>query len=388
MRVTLVTETYLPQVNGVSRTLGQLVRVLRAAGDEVQLVTPEYAGERVEAPSVSVPSCHPPFYPELYLPMPPFGRVLSAIREFGPDVVHVATEATLGLAVLRAARGRGWRVVSSFHTNFDQYGEHYRIAPLAGLIWRYLRWFHNRTMETYVPSRTTIASLEARGFERLRLWPRGVDAGMFRPDRPGRRRVREALGIGDDVVVIGHVSRIAAEKNVGFLGEALGEVGAARPDRVRLLIVGDGPARPELEERLGAGAHFVGYRSGEDLADHYAACDLFAFASRTETFGNVVLEAMASGLPVVAVASGGPAETVRDGACGLLVGPDESARGMVERLLRLVDDDTLRRRMGSEAREHAEEQSWDAIMLALRERYRVVAGTAISGGTGGNRRRG
>ncbi|GIW86824.1 MAG: glycosyl transferase [Isosphaeraceae bacterium] len=378
MRITLVTETYLPQVNGVSRTLEQLVRVLRAAGDQVQLVAPEYPGVRVEPPDVAVPCCHPPFYPELYLPLPPLGRVLSAIREFGPDVVHIATEATLGLAVLRGGLRRGWTLVSSFHTNFDQYGEHYRVGPLAGLIWRYLRWFHNRTRETYVPSRISMASLEARGFERLKLWPRGVDAVLFRPDRPGRSRVREALGIADDVVVIGHVSRIAAEKNVAFLGEALRHVALERPNRVRLLIVGDGPARPELENRLGSAAAFVGYRSGEDLADHYAACDLFAFASRTETFGNVVLEAMAAGLPVVAVAAGGPAETVRDGETGLLVGSEEPPSGMAERLLRLVDDAELRSRMARAARSYAEQQSWDAIMLNLRERYRVVAGGAES----------
>ncbi len=378
MRVTLVTETYAPQVNGVSRTLGQLVRVLREAGDQVQLVTPEYRGTRAVPPSIAVPSCHPPFYPELYLPVPPFARVLSRIEEFGPEIVHIATEATLGLAVLRGARRRGWAVVSSFHTNFDQYSRHYQIGWLEGTIWRYLRWFHNSTRETYVPSRVTIEGLRGRGFENLALWPRGVDTSVFRPDRPGRQRVRASLGFGDDDVVVGHVSRIAAEKNVGYLGQALALLAKERPERVRLLIVGDGPARGELEATLGPAARFVGYREGEDLADHFAACDLFAFASLTETFGNVILEAMASRLPVVAVRAGGPGETIRDGRTGLLVEPDEEARGMAERLVRLVDDEPLRRLMAQEAREYAETQSWESIMLGLRGRYQRI----LSGRTG------
>src|SRR5262249_23033220 len=155
---------------------------------------------------------------------------------------------------------------------------HYRVGWARGTIWRYLRWFHNRTRETYVPSRTTIADLETRRFERLVLWPRGGDSALFRPDRPRRRRVREAPGFGPDDLVIGYVSRIAVEKNVRYLAKALEIVAAERPS-ARFLFVGDGPARPELEASMGSRARFVGYRSGDDLADHYAAADLFAFTS-------------------------------------------------------------------------------------------------------------
>ncbi len=149
-----------------------------------------------------------------------------------------------------------------------------------------------------------------------------MDGQLFHPDRPGRHQVREALGIRPDQVVIGHVSRIAAEKNVAYLADALELVEKARPD-VRLLIVGDGPARASLQARLGPSASLVGYRTGEDLADHYAACDLFAFASLTETFGNVVLEAMSSGLPVVAVRAGGPGDIIRPNQTGRLVEPTD-----------------------------------------------------------------
>src|SRR5581483_11894349 len=148
MRVTLVTETYLPQVNGVSRTLGQLVRHLLARDDSVQLIHPDY-GERLEVEGAHVVrSMQLPFYKELYLPLPPFRAIHRAIDAFEPDLVHIATEATLGLSVLRQVRRRKIPIVSSFHTNFDQYSRHYRVGWAKGTIWRYLRWFHNRTLET------------------------------------------------------------------------------------------------------------------------------------------------------------------------------------------------------------------------------------------------
>ena len=375
MRVSLVTETYLPQVNGVSRTLSQLVSHLAEMGDTVQLIHPDYhapvENEAAGVRTYRVPSMVLPFYKELHLPIPPFGRVQRALDAFRPDLIHIATEATLGLSLLRHAFRRSYPVVSSFHTNFDQYSDHYRVGWAKGTLWRYLRWFHNRTIETYVPSRTTIADLEARGFERLVLWPRGVDGDLFRPDRPGRESVRRALGFRPEDVVIGYVGRIAVEKNVGYLAEALARVGAAR-ENVRFLFVGDGPSRGEVERRMGPKARFVGYRSGADLADHYAAADLFAFSSLTETFGNVILEAMASGLPVVALGAGGVADTVQPGLTGLLIDPEAPAQQFADALLALVDNPDRRRRTAEAAREYALSQTWSAIMEALRQRYLAI----------------
>jgi glycosyltransferase involved in cell wall biosynthesis len=371
MRISLVTETYFPQVNGVSRTLGELVRHLTEHGDQVQLIHPNY-GEPVDQPDTHlVRSVNVPFYKELYLPLPPFGSVRRAIDKFRPDLVHIATEATLGLSVLRHLLRRKTVTVSSFHTNFDQYTSHYRIGWAKGTIWRYLRWFHNRTKETYVPSITTIKGLEALGFERLVLWPRGVDGTLFRPDRPGRQQVRQALGWGPDDLVISYVSRIAPEKNVSYLADALAIVATRRPD-VRILFVGDGPTRSDLERRIGSIARFAGYRKGEDLADHYAAGDLFAFSSLTETFGNVVLEAMASGMPVVALRAGGVGNTVQPGTTGLLVEPTEPPARFAEAILSLVAEPTRRRAMAEAARAYALSQSWDAIMGELRHRYQLA----------------
>ena len=377
MRLTLVTETYAPQVNGVSRTLGQLVRHLEAAGDEVQVIHPDYGQPRRRDHDLLVTTRALPFYQEVGVPLPPFGRVHRAIDAFRPDLIHIATEATLGLSALRHATRRGLPTVSSFHTNFDMYGVHYGLGWATNGIWRYLRWFHNRTLETYVPSRPTIADLERRGFERLVLWPRGVDATSFRPDRPGRDRVREALGFGPDDVVIAHVSRLAVEKNVDYLADALDEVRRARSN-VRFLFVGDGPARGDLERRMGPEARFVGYRTGDDLADHYAAADLFAFASRTETFGNVVLEALASGLPAVALREGGVADIIRPGETGILLDPDAPPARMAHALIGLTDDALLRRSLAEAARSYALDQTWDAIMGQLREHYLTIADPALT----------
>ena len=375
MRVTIVTETYFPQVNGVSRTLGQLVRHLTERGDTVQLVHPDYGVMAEGDHVVLVRSISLPFYKELHLPLPPFGGAFRAIDAFRPDVVHIATEATLGLSVRWHAARRKIPTVSSFHTNFDQYADHYHVGWSKAMIWRYLRWFHNRTIETYVPSRATISDLERRGFERLVLWPRGVDATTFRPDRPGRETVREALGFAPDEIVVGYVSRIAAEKNIGYLVDALSTVAQTRP-RARFLFVGDGPARDEMERRMGPHARFAGYCSGDNLADHYAAADLFAFSSLTETFGNVILEAMASGLPVVALRAGGVGDTVRPGETGVLLEPTAAASEFAAAVITLIDDNELRRRTAENARAFAQSQSWDEIMEGLRERYQKAIESA------------
>jgi len=376
MRVTVVTETYFPQVNGVSRTLGELVRHLRDRGDRVQLIHPDY-GEAVDGEqSRTVRSVVLPFYKELFLPLPPFGAVCAAIESFRPDILHIATEATLGLGILRFARKRRLAVVSSFHTNFDQYSNHYRVGWARGAIWRYLRWFHNRTRETYVPSQATIGELAGLGFERLVLWKRGVDSNLFRPDRPGRLEIRQAHGFAPEDVVITYVSRIAPEKNVDYLADALATLATRRPE-VRVMMVGDGPSRAALEQRIGPFTRFVGYRRGEDLADHYAASDIFAFSSLTETFGNVVLEAMASGLPVVALRAGGVGETVQSGTTGILIEPTAPPAHMAEALLRLIERSEERAKMAEAARAYAVAQSWDAIMGGLRHRYQCVIADGI-----------
>ena len=263
MRLTLVTETFAPQVNGVSRTLGQLVDHLERSGDSVQVVHPDYGRPLRPAPTtIRSGSWVLPFYREVSVPLPPFGRVHRAIEAFRPDLIHVATEITLGLSALRHGHRRvGSRsspastpTSTSIATTTDWAGPRGRPGDTSG----------GSTTGPWKPTSrrgSRSPTSEAEGFERLVLWPRGVDGTLFRPDRSGRAKVRQSLGFGPDDVVIGHVSRLAAEKNVMHLAEALRAVGRARPE-VKFLFVGDGPARPELEAQMGPNARFVGYQSG------------------------------------------------------------------------------------------------------------------------------
>ncbi len=335
MRVTLVTETYFPQVNGVSRTLGQLVRVLTESGDAVQLIHPHYGDAPTAANVHTVRSFVMPFYKELYLPRPPFTRIHRAIDNFEPDILHIATEATLGLSVHRHARRRGLAVVSSFHTNFDQYSGHYRVgwaqrrfgATCAGFITARTRPTSRRQRPRAISKRAAFAVSSCGSAESTARYSArdGPVAARASRARVVARRPCDFLREPD-----------RAEKNVDYLAAALALVAAERP-HVRVLLVGDGPSRRALEERIGSFARFAGYRQGEDLADHYAASDIFVFASLTETFGNVVLEAMASGLPVVALRAGGVGETVQPEATGILIDPAEPPASMASALIRLID---------------------------------------------------
>lgn len=386
MKISLVTETFPPQINGASRTLGRLADYLVSQGHEVLVVHPRYSANDGSAMGQNVPHGYRqvempawplPFYREVILPRTPMGRYKKALDAFKPDLVHIATEAGLGLSALRFCRKRGWPVVSSFHTNFDAYARHYRMTWLVPAVTRYLRWFHNRTAATFVPSQTIINRLENLGFERLKLWPRGVETGHFRPDRPGARAVRSQYGIPENAVVVGHCGRLAPEKNTGYLVNVFSEL-LERLPQVQLLIVGDGPSRKAFEARMrqcsnaSGRVHFTGYLTGEPLADAYAAMDLFAFSSRTETFGNVLLEAMASGLPVVALAEGGPADVVQDGTTGRLLPPEAAPAEMAAVLSDWAENGSKRNLLASQARAYAETQAWDRIMRRLEADYQAV----------------
>ncbi len=387
MKIALVTETFPPQINGVSRTLEQLARQAIRRGDEMMVVHPNYvSGERstVGAGSgryqdLELPSVPLPFYPEVILPRPPFVRMRRALDAFRPDIVHIATEALLGHAALRHCLRRKWPVVSSFHTNFDTYAAHYRLGWTVPTVTRYLRWFHNRTEATYVPSRSMILKLAEKGFERLVLWSRGVDTANFRPRLHERHAGRERLEIPATAFVVGHCGRLAPEKNVDYLAEALERL-LIRVIHAHVVIVGDGPSRAAIEHRLKSlpglarRVHFTGYLTGPRLAEAYGLMDVFAFASRSETFGNVLLEAMATGLPVVALADGGPADVVADGVTGRLLPPEASAPAMADILAEWSHLPATVRTMGERARAYAQSQSWEAIMEGLFLDYcRVIA---------------
>jgi glycosyltransferase involved in cell wall biosynthesis len=374
MRISLVTETYFPQINGVSRTLDRLVNSLREQGDEIQLLIPRYRDQGEPLPDdltvVGFPAVALPFYREILLPVVTPGTIRRQLQSFTPDLVHIATEGPLGWAALRAARKLGLPTVSSFHTLFPAYLGSYGLGCLAPLAWRYLRWLHNATAATFCPTPSISELLEYRGFRNLQIWGRGVDSSRF---HPAKRDVelRRQLGFGDDETVFLYAGRLAAEKNLPMLTEAIERID--RPD-VRLLLIGDGPLRKQLENRRDPRLVFTGYRRGEELARLYAVADVMVFPSLTDTFGNVMLEAMASGLPVLGFQVPGPRDVIRDGVTGELVGEVSASAlaGTMQQWLKGAIDLAY---FSIRARREAESKSWSAINATVRNTYLQLCGT-------------
>ncbi|TBW11820.1 glycosyltransferase family 1 protein [Azotobacter chroococcum subsp. isscasi] len=363
LHIALISETFPPEVNGVANTLGRLCAGLRARGHRVQVVRPRQSADRGRHSDEGLLLTRGwplPGYPGLQWGQSATSKLLHRWKRKRPDVIYIATEGPLGLSALRCARRLDIPVVSGFHTNFQQYSGHYGFGLLSRLLTRYLRWFHNHSQLTLVPSASQRMELTRRGFERLELLARGVDSRLFHPARRSAS-LRAAWGAGDDELVVLHVGRLAPEKNLGLLGSSFRNLQAAHPQRrLRLVVVGDGPLRASLEQQWPE-AHFCGMRLGEELATHYASGDLFLFPSLSETFGNVVLEALASGLGVVAYDQAAAAQHIRHGHNGALAEPGDE-QGFNEAASWLLEDEENLRRVRLNARQHASHQGWEAIV--------------------------
>lgn len=363
MNIALVSETFPPEINGVAMTLSHLVEGLARRGHRMTVVRPRQGA--TDAPRADglyaellCPGVPIPGYTMLRLGLPVRGRLLRAWRQDRPDLVHIATEGPLGYAALLAAGKLGIPVTSTFHTNFHSYSRHYGFAFLTRPALAYLRHFHNRTRLTLSPTVELNEELTRDGFRDMRLLSRGVNTLVFNPDHRDRR-LREAWGAAPDDLVVIHVSRLAAEKNYPLLIKAWEAIRARQP-RARFVITSDGPLRKKLS-RAYPWIHFTGFLERNDLGRHYASADLFLYPSLTETFGNVVTESMASGLPVVAFNYAAAARFIRHGENGWHV-PLGDADAFVRSSVRVADELALRRRLGAAARLTAEDISWERVI--------------------------
>lgn len=366
MRIALICETFLPDVNGVTTTLCRLLEHLRREGHEALMFAPQGAPEEYAGtPVVPLGGMPLPLYPEVKL-TPPQPGLTARLRAFKPHLVHLAGPAVMGAAVPFIARNLRLPVVASYHTDFGAYSRHYGLGFLQSTVNGWLRWIHNRCLLNLCPSTYTLRSLRSFGFRRLRIWGRGVDTERFHP-RNFSSAWREALGLKPDERVFLYVGRLAAEKRVDLLSEAI----RGLPNS-RLVFVGDGPFRTELQRRChGLPVHFTGYLKGADLATAYASADAFVFPSDTDTFGQVIQEAMASGLPVVGARSGGTLDLVHEGRTGYLFTPGV-ASDLRARLRSIVSDDTNRIALGRAGRIAAEGRSWPTVMDELLDHYQRV----------------
>jgi phosphatidylinositol alpha 1,6-mannosyltransferase len=377
MRVAIITESFPPDVNGVANSVLRSAAHLRERGHDPLVLAPRPSTamcrvpEPLPYPVVRVPSVPLPGYPSFRLGLP-VRVIAAAVRDHGAEVVHLASPFVLGAWGANAAARLGLPVVAVYQTDVPGYARAYGLGRSEEIAWRWLRRVHSGAARTLAPSTSTAATLLSRGFRDVWIWRRGVDAHRFHPSHRDER-VRRVLAPGGEVLV-GYVGRLAAEKRVDLLARV------ARLPGVRVVIVGAGPAEGALRRALPTAA-FVGQRHGAQLARLYASLDLFVHTGPLETFCQAVQEAMASGVPVVAPASGGPLDLVQPGRTGLLVPPADGA-ALAVAVAGLVADASLRRAYGAAGRAEVEHRTWAAVGDELIGHYQAVTGSgALSAAT-------
>lgn len=366
LRVAVATETYPPEVNGVAMTTGRVVDGLLRLGHEVQLIRPRQNAEDQPAQTESFDELLSrgipiPKYNHLKMGLPARNALIRAWSIRRPDVVQVVTEGPLGWSAVAAARKLKLPVITEFHTNFHTYSRYYGIGWLKQPLAAYLRRFHNKGDLTLVPTEALRNELLGGGYAHVEVVARGVDTQLFAPERRADA-LRAEWGAAPGTLVCAIVSRMAPEKNLELGIRAFEALQAGRPDS-RLVFVGDGPARPALQARYPQHV-FAGMRAGEDLAAHYASADCFIFPSLTETFGNVITEALASGLPVLCFDYAAGTELVRHETNGLLA-PFDDAAAFLRHAGRLGADYTLLSRLRAHARPSVLGVDWQPVVARL-----------------------
>jgi phosphatidylinositol alpha 1,6-mannosyltransferase len=358
VRVAIVAESFLPQVNGVSNTVRHLIEQLSAAGHELLVIAPG-PGRLLHAdrPVVRVRSIPLPWYRELPIGLPG-PAITHTLQGFAPDIVHLAAPTVLGAAGLRAAQRLGLATIAVFQTDLVAFARQYRVRA-EPVLWAWLRHLHGRADRTLAPSTATVARLRAYGIPRVYRWGRGVNLDLFNPGRRDEALRHELAPRGE--VIVGYVGRIAPDKGVRRLRELADVPGT------RLVVVGDGPALPTLRHRL-PDAHFTGMLHGDELARAFASLDVFVHTGVNETFCQTVQEAQASGVTAVAPAAGGPLDLVTHGQTGLLYQPDDPP-ALRRTVLTAVRDAELRRRLTTAARARVSRRSWANVTDELVSRH-------------------
>jgi glycosyltransferase involved in cell wall biosynthesis len=389
LHIAVVTETWPPEINGVSLTTQRLVRGMLSRGHRVSLVRPRQgkhddggsqsiaaaslADDLSLADTLRVKGIPIPGYPGLRFGLPAHRLLQRKWAADRPDIVQVVTEGPLGASAVGAARALGLPIISEFHTNFHSYSQHYGWGWLTALIAGHLRRLHNRACLTLAPSEAMASALTHSGYRQVRVVSRGIDTKLFHPGRRSEVLRKSEWGVNDGDLVLAYVGRLAPEKNLALVFAAYEAIRKLRPG-TRLLLVGDGPMRRHLTTG-DPNVIFAGMRRGVDLATHYASADLFLFPSETETFGNVILEALASGLPVVAYRLAAAAEVVRTDWNGALAEPGKATDFIAAAVSLAINPQALR-----DAAERAAQsivaRQWECVHDQLEDAYQAVLGHA------------
>lgn len=372
MRIVFFTESLLPLVDGVSHTLSHLFAALEAEGIDFRVYAPFVPPTDIPWQSRvrRVRSFTFPLYRDYRVSLPGGRRVAAELDAWQPDIVHVVSPTPMAVWAQAYARSRGIPVVATFHTHFVAYFPYYGVRRLDRMGWSILRWFYGRCTATFAPSMSIVDELRAHDIDNVRLWSRGVDARCF---APGWRddALRARLGADESAPLVLLVSRLVKEKDLADLVE-MDRVLRSRGLSYRLALVGDGPMRRQLERDL-PHAHFAGHQCGAALSRWYASADIFVFPSTTETFANVVQEALSSGVPAVVTDRGGPQSVIDPGRSGLVARANDPT-DLADNVEHLIRDRDLRAMMSRAARQRAQDRSWEAVNAVLVREYGAIAG--------------
>ncbi|WP_239614853.1 glycosyltransferase family 4 protein [Cohnella mopanensis] len=368
-RLALFTDTYSPEVNGVAKTLERWIGYLRKQGIECIVFAPSRPRKEKTVSETAERLVSLPFflYPECRLAVPQTGNVERKLLSFNPTVVHVATPFGTGMAGRYLAMKHGIPLMASHHTHFVRYLPFYNLQWMGKLLWRYLHWFHRPCARIYVPSRSVLEECRNDGWDGLEVWSRGVDTERFHPRVDREALLREA-GMPSSRFVILYAGRIAPEKQTEVAIEAVARFVSKTGADVEFVIAGDGPSASEIKSlasKRGVNARFLGAVPQPTLQKWMAASDVLLFPSATETFGNVLLEAMACGLPVLAAAGGAVPDTIRHGENGLLCLPGDAGE-FAGKLEQLYKDASLRARLSAAGSQEADYRSWDEVFGGLK----------------------
>ncbi|MEA3320767.1 MAG: glycosyltransferase family 1 protein [Bacillota bacterium] len=367
MKIAIFTDTFAPDVNGVAKTLKRLTNYLDNKGLEYRVFAPESTDKDLFSSQVHRFASLPFFlYPECRLALPNMLSVKAELIKFKPDLIHVATPFNIGLCGLHYAKKLDIPVVGSYHTDFDKYLEYYDLQFLTKVLWSYMRWFHRPLRKIFVPSTDTQNHLKNHGFINTAIWPRGVDCSVFQP-LTSSQLIKNKFNIKEKYI-LSYVGRLAPEKDVALLPNIQSSLPETIRHDVHWLIVGDGPIKQELQNNAPTNMTFAGFQSGHNLAEIYAGSDVFVFPSATETFGNVVLESLASGTPVVGANAGGVQTIIKQGVTGHLCNQND-AISFAAAITSLIEDEEKREQMGYAGRHYALEQSWDSVFERLLHDY-------------------
>ncbi|RSK28250.1 glycosyltransferase family 1 protein [Bacillus sp. HMF5848] len=368
MKIAIFTDTFSPDVNGVARTLKRFTDYLQSQNIEFRVFAPDSNSDRdIFSTHIRRFASLPFFlYPECRVALPNMLSIKTELQAFQPDIIHIATPFNIGLCGLHYAKKFNIPVVGSYHTDFDHYLEYYDLQFLSKLLWRYMHWFHEPLRKIFVPSIDTLEHLKRHGFTNLSVWSRGVDFTLFHPNYD-KTIVREKFNISEKYILT-YVGRLAPEKDVQLLPTLARSIPDYLRNEVHWLIVGDGPSKEEIMKDAPINMTFAGYQSGKGLAASYAASDLFVFPSTTETFGNVVLEALACGTPAICANAGGVKNIVQHGKTGMLCTPKD-INDFQSAITHLLRENELRTKMGTAANAYARTQSWEKIFDQLLFEY-------------------